>query len=62
MLFVLAGPSYVGKKTALFHFMTLYSFQGITPYTTKKLNVQQREIYECSYSFEPSGGQIRIYF
>lgn len=35
MLFVLAGPSYVGKKTALYHFIKLYSFSSIIPYTTK---------------------------
>lgn len=51
MLFVLAGPSYVGKKTALFHFMTLYSFQGITPYTTKKFNIQRREIEGIHYHY-----------
>lgn len=35
MLFVLAGPSYVGKKTAISHFVKLYSFSSIVPYTTK---------------------------
>ncbi len=35
MLFVLAGPSYVGKKTAISHFVKLYSFSSIIPYTTK---------------------------
>lgn len=35
MLFVLSGPSYVGKKTALYHFIKLYSFSSIIPYTTK---------------------------
>ena len=51
MLFILTGPSYVGKKTALFHFMTLYSFQGITPYTTKKANIQPREIEGIHYHY-----------
>ena len=38
MLFVLAGPSYVGKKTAISHFVKLYSFSSIIPYTTKYKN------------------------
>lgn len=35
MLFVIAGPSYVGKKTTIAHFMKLYSFSSVIPYTTK---------------------------
>lgn len=35
MLFVLSGPSYVGKKSSIAHFMKLYSFSSIIPYTTK---------------------------
>ena len=35
MLFVLSGPSYVGKKTSIAHFMKLYSFSSVIPYTTK---------------------------
>ena len=45
MLFVLSGPSYVGKKTALSHFMKLYSFSSIIPYTTKPLKRQSGEIF-----------------
>ena len=37
MLFVLVGPSYVGKKTGISHFVKLYSFSSIIPYTTKEL-------------------------
>lgn len=51
MLFVLAGPSYVGKKTALSHFMKLYSFSSIIPYTTKPLKRQSGEIEGIKYHF-----------
>ena len=51
MLFVLAGPSYVGKKTALAHFMKLYSFSSIIPYTTKPLKRQSGEIEGIKYHF-----------
>lgn len=43
MLFVIAGPSYVGKKTAIAHFMKLYSFSSIIPYTTKPVSHQAGE-------------------
>ena len=51
MLFVLAGPSYVGKKTALSHFMKLYSFSSIIPYTTKPLKRQSGEVEGIKYHF-----------
>lgn len=51
MLFVLSGPSYVGKKTALSHFMKLYSFSSIIPYTTKPLKRQSGEIEGIKYHF-----------
>ena len=51
MLFVLSGPSYVGKKTALSHFMKLYSFSSILPYTTKPLKRQCGEIEGIKYHF-----------
>ena len=51
MLFVLAGPSYVGKKTALSHFMKLYSFSSIIPYTTKPVKRQAGEVEGIKYHF-----------
>lgn len=51
MLFVLSGPSYVGKKTALSHFMKLYSFSSIIPYTTKPVRRQAGEIEGIKYHF-----------
>ena len=51
MLFVLVGPSYVGKKTALNHFISLYSFRGITPYTTKPYSRDNREIAGINYHY-----------
>ena len=51
MLFVLSGPSYVGKKTALSHFMKLYSFSSVIPYTTKPLKRQSGEIEGIKYHF-----------
>lgn len=51
MLFVLAGPSYVGKKTALSHFMKLYSFSSIIPYTTKPIKRQAGEVEGIKYHF-----------
>lgn len=36
MLFILSGPSYVGKKTAITHFVKLFSFASVIPYTTKE--------------------------
>lgn len=51
MLFVLAGPSYVGKKTALSHFMKLYSFSSIIPYTTKPVKRQSGEVEGIKYHY-----------
>lgn len=51
MLFVLAGPSYVGKKTALTYFMKLYSFSSIIPYTTKPEQRRSGEIEGIKYHF-----------
>lgn len=51
MLFVLAGPSYVGKKTALVHFMKLYSFSSIIPYTTKPSERRRGEVEGIKYHY-----------
>lgn len=51
MLFVLAGPSYVGKKTALSHFMKLYSFSSIIPYTTKPVERRIGEVEGIKYHY-----------
>ncbi len=51
MLFVLAGPSYVGKKTALSHFMKLYSFSSIIPYTTKPVERRYGEVEGIKYHY-----------
>lgn len=51
MLFVLAGPSYVGKKTALSHFMKLYSFSSIIPYTTKPAERRYGEVEGIKYHY-----------
>lgn len=51
MLFVLAGPSYVGKKTALSHFMKLYSFSSIIPYTTKPMEKRNGEVEGIKYHY-----------
>lgn len=51
MLFVLAGPSYVGKKTAVTYFMTLYSFSSIVPYTTKPKSHRTGEIEGIHYHY-----------
>lgn len=51
MLFVLAGPSYVGKKTALSHFMKLYSFSSIIPYTTKPVERRNGEVEGIKYHY-----------
>lgn len=54
MLFVLAGPSYVGKKTALSHFMKLYSFSSIIPYTTKPVERRIGEVEGIKYHYVAS--------
>lgn len=51
MLFVIAGPSYVGKKTAIAHFMKLYSFSSIIPYTTKPVSHQAGETEGIQYHY-----------
>lgn len=51
MLFVLAGPSYVGKKTSIAHFMKLYSFSSIIPYTTKPVNHRVGETEGIQYHY-----------
>ena len=51
MLFVLSGPSYVGKKTAIAHFMKLYSFSSIIPYTTKPLTHRIGETEGIQYHY-----------
>lgn len=51
MLFVLAGPSYVGKKTAIAHFMKLYSFSSIIPYTTKPYSHRVGETEGIQYHY-----------
>ena len=51
MLFVLSGPSYVGKKTSITHFMKLYSFASIIPYTTKPNNHRIRETEGLQYHY-----------
>ena len=60
MLFVLVGPSYVGKKTALFHFMTLYSFSSITPYTTKPIERRFNEVEGIHYHYVDESNRIDI--
>lgn len=42
MLFVISGPAYVGKKTAIAHFMNLYSFHSIIPYTTREQREEEK--------------------
>lgn len=49
MLFVLAGPSYVGKKTAISHFVKLYSFSSVIPYTTKEKRSNETEGIQYHY-------------
>lgn len=49
VLFVLSGPSYVGKKTAIGHFVHLYAFSSIIPYTTK--NKSQGETEGIQYHY-----------
>lgn len=51
MLFVLAGPSYVGKKSAMYHFIKLYSFSSIIPYTTKPHNPESGEVEGIHYHY-----------
>lgn len=51
MLFVIAGPSYVRKKTAVAHFMNLYSFQSIIPYTTKPYTHRVGETEGIQYHY-----------
>lgn len=51
MLFVLAGPSYVGKKSAMYHFIKLYSFSSIIPYTTKVRNPESGEVEGIHYHY-----------
>ncbi len=51
MLFVLAGPSYVGKKTAIAHFMKLYSFSSVIPYTTKPFTHRGGETEGIQYHY-----------
>lgn len=53
MLFVLGGPSYVGKKTSIAHFMKLYSFSSIIPYTTKPVERRIRETEGIQYHYIP---------
>ena len=51
MLFVLAGPSYVGKKTSMAHFIKLYSFNSIIPYTTKPHERRKGEVEGIQYHY-----------
>ena len=51
MLFVLSGPSYVGKKTSIAHFMKLYSFSSVIPYTTKPHDHRVGEIEGIQYHY-----------
>lgn len=51
MLFVLSGPSYVGKKTAIAHFMKLYSFLSVIPYTTKPIDHRVGETEGIQYHY-----------
>lgn len=51
MLFILVGPSYVGKKTAIAHFMKLYSFSSIIPYTTKPQTHRASETEGIQYHY-----------
>lgn len=51
MLFVISGPSYVGKKTAIAHFMKLYSFSSIIPYTTKPYTHRNGETEGIQYHY-----------
>lgn len=60
MLFVLAGPSYVGKKTALSHFMKLYSFSSIIPYTTKPEKRRSGEVEGIKYHFVEKENELDI--
>lgn len=60
MLFVLAGPSYVGKKTALSHFMKLYSFSSIIPYTTKPEERRYGEVEGIKYHYVAKDDKRKI--
>lgn len=51
MLFVLVGPSYVGKKTSMAHFIKLYSFNSIIPYTTKPHERRKGEVEGIQYHY-----------
>lgn len=51
MLFVIAGPSYVGKKAAIAHFMKLYSFSSVIPYTTKPYQHRVGETEGIQYHY-----------
>ncbi len=58
MLFVLAGPSYVGKKTSVAHFMKLYSFSSIIPYTTKPYEHRIGETEGIQYHYVENSKDI----
>lgn len=60
MLFVLGGPSYVGKKTSIAHFMKLYSFSSIIPYTTKPIARRIGETEGIQYHYIPEGERDAI--
>lgn len=60
MLFVLAGPSYVGKKTALYHFIKLYSFSSIIPYTTKDDPNRNGEVEGIHYHYIQKNNSCEI--
>lgn len=60
MLFVLSGPSYVGKKTAIVHFMKLYSFSSIIPYTTKPLDHRVGETEGIQYHYVDENSRCDI--
>lgn len=60
MLFVLSGPSYVGKKTSIAHFMKLYSFSSVIPYTTKPNNHRVGEIEGIQYHYVEESSRADI--
>ena len=62
MLFVLAGPSYVGKKTAIAHFVKLYAFSSIIPYTTKKKESSEIEGIQYHYTNEKHIRNKELFF
>lgn len=60
MLFVLSGPSYVGKKTSIAHFMKLYSFSSVIPYTTKPNDHRVGETEGIQYHYVEESSRVDI--